>query len=420
MSDRTHHHLRIRHSVKIVIAIVLSLSAVSSSASPTNSGTNWVGTWACSPQLVEPQNMPPTPGLSGNTLRQVIHLTLGGHELRLRFSNEFSKTPLGIASVHIALPADSVAGTIRPDSDTAITFAGKPSIKISGSAMMFSDPVKFSASPLSDLVVTIQFDEVPEDITGHPGSRQTSFIAAGNQVSAATLTTPVTTEHWYILDGVDTDSAEDSAALVTLGDSITDGRGSITNQNTRWPDNVARILAADKKLSHISVLNQGIGGNRITRDGLGPNALARFDRDVIAQARVRWVIIFEGVNDIGSTKAATDEGAPSTMADDIIHGYQQFILRAHAHGIKVYGATITPFGQSFYYNASTESDRQKVNEWIRTSHQFDAVIDFDKAVRDPAKPSQLTADTDSGDHLHLNSEGYRRIAAAIDLNLFRR
>ena len=412
-------HWYIRRHLKIIIAITLTVSG-QSFANAADNGTNWVGTWACSPQLVEPQNMPPAPGLANNTLRQVIHLTLGGHELRLRFSNEFSRTPLGIASVHIALSADSVAGTIRPETDTAVTFGGKPGVKIPGSALMFSDPIKFSTAPLSDLIVTIQFDEVPEGITGHPGSRQTSFIAAGNQVSAAALTTPVTTEHWYILTGADTDGAEDSAAIVTLGDSITDGRGSITNQDTRWADNLARALAADKKLSHLSVLNHGIGGNRITRDGLGPNALARYDRDVIAQTGRRWVIIFEGVNDIGSTKAATDKGVPSTMADDIILAYQQFILRAHNHGIKVYGATITPFGQSFYYNASTESDRQKVNDWIRNSHQFDAVIDFDKAVRDPANPSQLTADTDSGDHLHLNSEGYRRMAAAIDLNLFRR
>jgi lysophospholipase L1-like esterase len=363
--------------------------------------------------------MPPAPGLANNTLRQVIHLTLGGRELRLRFSNEFSKTSLGIATAHIALPADSVAGTIRPETDTTITFNGKAAVKIPGGALMFSDPVKFTSTPLSDLVVTIQFDGVPEGITGHPGSRQTSFIATGNQVSDAALTTPVTTEHWYILTGVDTDGTEDSAALVTLGDSITDGRGSITNQNTRWPDNVARTLSSDRKLAHISVLNHGIGGNRILRDGLGPNAISRFDRDVIAQTGVHWVIVFEGVNDIGGAKAGTppDDDA---VADDVILAYKQFIIRAHTHGLRIYGATITPFGKSFYDTPISESRRDKINNWIRTSGEFDAFIDFDKAVLDSKNPNQMDPAYDSGDHLHLNSEGYRKMAAAIDLNLFRR
>ena len=206
--------------------------------------------------------------------------------------------------------------------------------------------------------------------------------------------------------------------MVTLGDSITDGRGSITNQNTRWPDDLARALAADKRYSSVSVLNEGIGGNRILRDGLGPNALARFDRDVIAQSSVRWVLVFEAVNDIGGTKAATDRGQTSTVAGDVIDAYRQFIVRAHTHGLRIYGATITPFGKSFYFSDATEAARQKVNAWIRTSGQFDAVVDFDKATRDPNEPSELAAELDSGDHLHLNSEGYKRMAAAIDLKLF--
>jgi lysophospholipase L1-like esterase len=376
----------------------------------------WVGTWACSPQLVEPQNRPPDPGLAGSTLRQVIHLTLGGSQLRFRFSNEFGATPLTVTSIHIALPGEP--GSIKPESDRALTFNGKPSVTIPGGALMFSDPIAFNVAPLSDVVVTFHADTVPDGITGHPGSRSTSYLAAGDEVSATTLPSPVTTEHWYVLDGVDVQPKKNSAAIVALGDSITDGRGSITNQNTRWPDDLARALAADKKYANISVLNQGIGGNRILRDGLGPNALSRFDRDVVAQSGVRWLLVFEGVNDIGGTKAATDNGAPSTVADEIIQALQQFITRAHTHSIGVYGATITPFGQSFYSNASTEADRQKVNTWIRTSGQFDAVIDFDKAVRDPNKPDQLDAAFDSGDHLHLNSEGYRKMAADIDLNLF--
>lgn len=417
MTMKTKTLLRQKAAEMLALFLAFITGAVGSAHAGKNSDPVWVGTWACSPQLVEPQNMPPSPGLEGNSLRQVVHITLGGPEIRLRFSNEFGKTPLTVATVHVALP--SAPGEITTTTDTPVTFGGKASLTIPGGALMFSDPVKFSVASLSDLVVTMEFTSVPEGLTGHPGSRQTSFIATGNQVSAATLTSPVSTDHWYILDGVDTTSTQGAEAVITLGDSITDGRGSITNQNTRWPDDLARALAADKKLANISVLNHGIGGNRILRDGLGPNALSRFDRDVIAQTGARWVIVFEGVNDIGGSRAASAASETPTVADEIILAYQQFILRAHAHGIKVYGATITPFGKSFYSNASTEQARQAVNDWIRNSHQFDAVVDFDKAIRDPAAPNQMDATCDSGDHLHPNSEGYRRMATAIDLNLFR-
>ena len=386
----------------------------------TKAGENWVGSWACSPQLVEPQNMPPSPGLAGNTLRQVVHVTLGGKQLRLRLSNEFGKTPMVITAVHVALPVGAGSpGAIKPESDQAVTFGGKASIEIPGGALMFSDPVQFTVTALSDLVITARFESLPMGLTGHPGSRQTSFIGAGDQLLAASLTSPVTAEHWYVFDGVDVVGPARAAALVALGDSITDGRGSITNQNTRWPDNVARNLSADKKLTPISVLNHGIGGNTILRGGLGPDALSRFDRDVIAQIGVRWVIVLEGVNDIGGTKGLTDKGGTTTVADDIIFAYRQLILRAHAHGIKIYGATITPFGKSFYDNASTAASREKVNEWIRTSREFDGLVDFDKALRDPSNPQVLDMSVDSGDHLHPNSEGYRRMAAAVDPGLFR-
>src|ERR1039457_366735 len=391
-----------------MLAILPSSSAKESSA--------WVGSWACSPQLVEPQNRPPEPGLGGNTLRQVVHLTLGGREIRLRCSNEVGGPPLTLDSVHIALPDGP--GAVRPETDRAVTFGGKASVTIPGGALMFSDPVSLPVAALSDLVVTLKAGTVPDGITGHPGSRETSYLAAGDEVSAATLNDAITTDHWYLLDGVDVISSGAAAAVVTLGDSITDGRGSITNQNTRWPDDLARALAADKRYSSVSVLNEGIGGNRILRDGLGPNALARFDRDVIVQSSVRWVLVFEAVNDIGGTKAATNREQTSAVADDVIDAYRQFILRAHTHGLRIYGATITPFGKSFYFSDATEATRQKVNAWIRTSGQFDAVVDFDKATRDPSEPSQLMADVDSGDHLHLNSEGYKRMAAAIDLRLF--
>ncbi len=397
-------------------AVAVGMLAVLPSSFAKES-SSWVGSWACSPQLVEPQNRPPDPGLAGNTLRQVVHVTLAGAEIRLRFSNEFGATPLTLDSVHVALPG-ATAGSIRTETDDALTFSSKPGVTIPAGVLMFSDPIAFPVAALSDVVVTLKASIVPAGITGHPGSRETSYLSTGDQVSAATLTSPVTADHWYLLDGLDVRAKSGAADVVTLGDSITDGRGSITNENTRWPDALARNLAADKRTASVGVLNHGIGGNNILHDGLGPSALARFDRDVIAQSGVRWVLVFEGVNDIGGSRAAAARGQTSDVADRIIAAYQQFIARAHTHGLRIYGATITPFGKSQYSSDATEAARQKVNTWIRTSGQFDAVVDFDKVTRDPSEPSQLAADVDSGDHLHLNSEGYKRMAAAIDLKLF--
>jgi len=282
---------------------------------------------------------------------------------------------------------------------------------------MISDPITFPVGALSDLAVSFSASKVPDGITGHPGSRATSFLTTGDTVSAPVLTNPVTADHWYVLDGVDVSGKSSGGSVVALGDSITDGRGSITNGNTRWADFLARRLGAEKRTSDLGVLNEGIGGNCILRGGLGPTALSRFDRDVIGQSGVKWVLIFEGVNDIGGARRAAAAGDAPTVADNIILALQQFILRAHAHGIKVYGITITPFAGSSYSAASTEAERTKVNNWIRTSGKFDAVADFDKAAGDPAKPEQLDAAADSGDHLHLSSEGYKRLAEAIDLKL---
>jgi lysophospholipase L1-like esterase len=377
----------------------------------------WVGTWSCAPQKVEIQNLPPSPGLQGNLLRQVVRVTIGGDELRLRFSNEFGDSPLPLESVHIALHQSE--GTILPESDRAILFDGKPSVKIPVGAFIYSDPIQFSVRPLSDLVVTIKADEVPKNITGHPGSRATSYLAIGNDSSATSLSNPITTDHWYLLDGVEVRSKNAEVTVVALGDSITDGRGSLTNGNTRWPDYLAQRLAENKKLENIGVLNQGIGGNRVLRDGLGPSALSRFDRDVLGQAGVRWVIVFEGVNDVGGTRTQISQNQENTVVDDLISAYQQFVLRAHTHNVLAYCATITPFGRSFYFTSSTEVSRQAINHWIRTSGQCDAVLDFDQAARNPVKIDELDAAFDSGDHLHLNSNGYLKLASTIDLKLFK-
>jgi lysophospholipase L1-like esterase len=377
----------------------------------------WIGSWACSLELVEPQNRPPDPGLAANTLRQVVHLTLAGDAIRLRLSNEFGATPLTLDSVHIALPAGP--GAIRPETDHGVTFSGKPGVPIPAGVLTFSDPIAFPVAGLSDLAVTLKASIVPAGITKHPGSRETSYMSTGDEVSASKLTNPVTVDHWYVLDGVDEQAKSGAADIVTLGDSITDSRGSRTNENMRWPDYLASNLAADKRYTDVGGLNPRIGGNNILHDGLGPSALSRFDRNVIAPSGVRWVLVVEGVNDIGGSRAAAARGQTSDVADRIIAAYQQFILRAHTHGLRIYGAITTPFGKSQYLSDdATEAARQKVNAWIRTSGQFDAVVDIDKAPRDLKEQCRLAGDVDSGDHLHLNSDGYKRMEAAIDLKLF--
>jgi len=372
---------------------------------------HWVGTWGSSPQLTEPRNLPPPPGLTSNTLRQVVHVSIGGEKLRVRFSNAFGNGPVAIATAHLALSTGGSA--IKTDSDKTLTFQGKPSVTISAGASVLSDIFDFDLAPLSDLAMTIHFGDAPAAVTGHPGSRTTSYLQAGDWVSAADLPKAARTEHWYILTGVDVGTKNSSSAIVTLGDSITDGRGSGTDKNDRWPDDLARRLQADKRLANIAVLNEGIGGNCVLHGGLGPTALSRFDRDVLSQSGVRWLIVLEGVNDIGGSHDAA-------VATNLIAAYGKMIEQAHARHIRVYGATIQPFGGSFYDSPAHEAARQTVNDWIRTSGRFDAVIDFDAATRDPLNPNHLLPVADSNDHLHPNEAGYRIMAGAINLKLFRR
>ena len=275
---------------------------------------------------------------------------------------------------------------------------------------MVSDPVDFDLAPLSDLAVTVRIKDPTDAVTGHPGARCTSYLQAGDAVAEPDLPRAARTPHWYYLCGVDVDAPDAAAAAVAvLGDSITDGRGSPTDGNGRWTDHLARRLHEGKGTALVGVLNQGLGGNRLLNDGLGPNALARLDRDVLAQPGVRWLIVLEGINDLG-TRSAT--------ARDLIGAYDQIILRAHARGIKVYGATILPCEGSSYFNPDLEAARQEVNAWIRRSGRFDAVIDFDTATRDPQKPLRLSAAADGGDHLHPGPEGYKIMGGVVDLELF--
>jgi len=424
------------HGQRLRIAVVLSLLRAAflglaptaqsgRGVGPTNAGaeaaTNWVGTWMASQQLVEPGNLPPAPAFTDTTLRQIVRVSMGGRTLRVRFSNEFGRAPLTLLAAGIARAGGGSA--IDPATDRALTFAGRPAATIPEGAVLLSDPIEFDLPALSNLAVTIHVKGAPPDVTGHPGSRTTSYLQAGRAVSAPGLPDAVPVDHWYFLGGGDVVTPRTAGAVVILGDSITDGRGSTTNGNDRWPDVLARRLQASPATAGVAVLNAGIGGNRLLRDGLGPNVLARLDRDVLAQAGVRWLIVLEGINDIGTAAGARAKGEPAATSEDIIASYEQIVERARAHGIRVYGATIMPFeGFSYagYFTPESEADRQRANAWIRTSDRFDAVIDFDKVTRDPERPSRLSASVDGGDRLHPSAAGYRIMGEAVDLKLFTR
>jgi lysophospholipase L1-like esterase len=382
----------------------------------------WVHTWTAMPQLTEPGNLPPAPFtqpglvLSDATLRQTIHTSIGGSGLRLRFSNAFGGADLPITRAAIALPVDGRAGVsaIRAGTSRPVTFGGRESVVVRMGAQVVSDPIDLAVAARSNLTVTVYLatGQASDSITSHPGSRTTSYLLSGDHHDAADLPGATTADHWYFLSGAEV-RASDTSAVVMLGDSLTDGRGSTTNQNDRWPD---QLLA---RLRGVAVLNQAAGGNRVLRDGLGPNALARLDRDVLTPSGVAWLVVFEGVNDIG-TADATAEGQ-RVVAQDLIDAYDQIVVRAHAQDIRVYGATLTPFGGNEGYDDAAglrEGARRTVNEWIRHAGRFDAVIDFDAAVRDPAAPRQLSPAYDVGDHLHLNPTGYGVLAAAVPSQLF--
>jgi len=383
---------------------------------PTGISTNaqkWVGTWSTSPQLVEIGNKPPSPGLSNNTLRQVVHVSLGGDSLWMRFSNEFSKSPVTLNSVHIAISKGD--GIIDTTTDKVINFNGKLETTIQSGTAITSDPFKFALQSMTDVAITIYFGSTSPDVTGHPGSRTTSYLLTGNQVSKADFSGAVKTDHWYIINTINVLEPESAAALVVLGNSITDGRGSGTNRQDRWPDELERRLQSNTGTQQVAILNQGIGGNCVLGACLGPSAISRFKRDVMNQNGVRWLIILEGINDIGG---AHGEQSSANVAQGLITAYGQMIDSAHTKGILVYGATLLPFGDSFYDSPDHQNAWQTVNDWIRNSGHFDAVIDFAKAMCDPANPLKLLPEADSGDHLHPSETGYKLMAEAVDLTLF--
>jgi lysophospholipase L1-like esterase len=373
-------------------------------------------------QIPEPHNELAAELWRESSLRQIVHVSLGANKLRVRISNAFGTTPLFVDGASVAIAraagkADIDAATVRP-----LTFAGKANVMIPAGAEYYSDPVALEHKAGADLAVSMYFKGEPARQTGHPGSRANSFVIKGNHVMDAAWPDAGKVEHWYAVADVEVQAPRTVGALVAVGDSITDGHGSTTDGNDRWPDLLAARLAREGAPA-MGVVNVGIGGGRMLRDGLGPNLAARFDRDVLSRSGVTHALVLIGVNDLGSQHRNGDDGpeARKTMLDDLMLAHRQLVERAHAHGICMIGATITPYSGSDYYrpNMENEADRQAINNWIRQSGVYDAVVDFDATLRDPAQPQRLLREFDKGDGLHPSPAGFRAMANAVPLAALR-
>jgi lysophospholipase L1-like esterase len=401
-------------------ALVVAFTVTSAAAR----AEDWIGTWTASVQPVWEPDFPVPTNLPRNlwnqTIRQTVRASIGGKQVRVVFSNEYGTQPLLIGAAHVAL-ADKGAAIVA-GSDRKLTFGGKDSIEIPPGAPAISDPIALEVAPLTKLSVSLFVPRTSPTSSMHWDGHDTAYIASGDQTAAADFKADSTIVSRIFLSGVMVDAAPDARAIVAFGDSITDGDGSTVDGFDRWPDNLAaRLVQAGGPT--VAVLNQGISGAKILRDRMGVNALARFDRDVLSQPHVTTVTLMMGINDIGWPGCGLAPNDPQPTADEIIAGYQQLVTRAHLHGLRIIGVTLTPFGDSFqgtpfegYYSEAKEKIRSAVNAWIRNSGEFDGVIDFDKAVRDPAKPTHIQAQYDKGDHLHPNPAGYKAMADSIDLN----
>jgi lysophospholipase L1-like esterase len=453
--------IRNRRLTVVVVAIVFTIRwFVSGALAQSGAADRWVGTWATA-EVGRPQNpippagpplrpfmantrcpapaappVAPPPGqtfapppyihFTNQTLRQIVHTSIGGSKARVVLSNAYGTAPLTVGAAYIALRDKDAA--IQTASGRPLTFSGKPTITIPANAVMYSDPVNLAVPQMSDLAIDLYLPgttNTSATLTMHGGAFQTSYISeTGNYAGQATFPQVGTTRSWFVLSRVDVVAPDATGAVVAFGDSITDGAQSTADTNNRWPDHLARRLLAQG--TKMGVLNAGIGGNRVLNEaavppgvdvravGAGINALARFERHVLSLPGVTDVIVLEGINDIGNAREN-----PTPTAEDLIAGHKQLIEQAHARGLRIFGATLTPFWGAAYYTEVGEAKRQALNDWIRTSKAYDGVIDFDKATRDPSDPKKLLGQYDSCDYLHPSDAGYKAMGEAIDVSLFR-
>jgi lysophospholipase L1-like esterase len=417
-----------------VVALTLAVCGWSPlSGQSAAARAHWVGTWmtslvgrppypAAPATTTAPAGGAPAPAPrmtvpNNQTLRQIVRTTLGGDRVRVTLSNVFSAAPLTIGAAHIAVRAKDAA--IATGTDRVLTFSGVATTTIPAGAIIVSDPVALTVPASADLAIDLY---LPDDVEGqsmtvHRAALQTNYLSAGNHAGEADWPGAAKITSWYYLQAVEVAAPERTSVVVAIGDSITDGSGSTSDTNNRWPDHLARRLAVQHKGAKVALLNAGIGGNRVLSEGTpeaGINILARFDRDVLMQSGVTHVVVMEGINDIGNAR----ENARPT-AEELIAAQKQLIERAHNRGLKIYGATLTPFEGAAYYTAIGEAKRQAVNDWIRAGKGYDGAIDFDAAVRDPTQPKRFVPEYDRGDHLHPSDAGYRAMANAIQLGLFK-
>ena len=369
---------------------------------------------------------PPYVQFTNQTLRQIVHSSIGGSKARVVVSNAYGTAPVTIGGGHIAVRDKQ--GAIIAASGRPLTFSGQPTMTIPANALIYSDPVNVAVPPMSDLAIDLYLPgttNAPSTLTMHGGALQTSYISeTGNYVGKTTMPEVGTTGSWFLLSRVDVVAPGATGAIVAFGDSITDGARSTADTNSRWPDHLARRLQSQG--IKMAVLNAGIGGNRVLNEaavpagvdtravGAGINALARFEHHVLSLPGVTHVIVLEGINDIGNARQN-----PTPTAADLIAAHKQLIEQAHARGLKIVGATLTPFWGAAYYTEVGEAKRQALNEWIRTSKAYDGVVDFDKATRETGDPKKLLEQYDSCDYLHPSDAGYKAMGDAIDLSLFK-
>ena len=411
-----------------IVSIGAVALAVIATAAPANAAGNepWITTWAATPaprwaeELPAPFNVPEV--LGDQTVRQVTRISVGGDQLRVVISNEFGTRPVTIGSASVALSAGG--GAIDPASVKALTFGGKPSGVIPPGAPLISDPVDFAAKPLSSIAVSFYLPKRTGIASVHWDGTQTGYVASGDKTMDADLKADSTNKSRLLLSRILTTAKPDSTAIVFFGDSITDGACSTTDSNNRWPDHIAERLQAEGH-ADVAVVNEAYSGDRVLTNGMGTNALSRFDISVVSHPRVSTVVMMMGINDIGwPGQGAITPSDPEPTADDVIAGYKQIIDRAHAHGLRFVGVTLTPFVDTFkgtplsgYYTADKEKIREAVNDWIRANKTADGLIDFDKLVEDPKNPNHINPAYDCGDHLHPNDAGYQAMAKAVDLNV---